>query len=211
MDYMDPNGDDDTDIDVQAAAATASEQEVNGQQRQQQWQERVLAFQTLLVRVVQTSMSQPDQVPSLVGQHMELILSILQPRQPYDMDGSMGLEFELESVLSEVIPNTFQLLKKDRDTTATTTTSTTTDTDDDDADEVLQQQIMDSLEFMFDFAESFVEELKTMDDANKQLLGKILQAATRTTPPPTSTTIMSSSSSSESQTKTKPNQQDEDI
>ena len=43
--------------------------------------------------------------------------------------------------------------------------------------EELEQRVADTLELIFGFAESFVGEMKTMDDGNKQLLGKIIKAS----------------------------------
>ena len=199
-----------------------AEHDRNRQQlrEQQQWQDRVMAFQKLLLQVIQTSAgSQPDQVPSLVGQHMDLILSILQPHP--------SMHTNVERVLSEIIQNTTAhlLLQMDRtqnnNPTTTTTTATITaaiagvtedndniDVDDDETteEEAIQQQVMDCMEFMFEFAESFVEEMKTMDDANKQLLGKLLKAATTTT---TTTTAESAVSLTGSSLDDEPKQDDD--
>ena len=40
-----------------------------------------------------------------------------------------------------------------------------------------QERVADALEYMFGFAETFVEHLKALDDQNKQLLGKIIRSA----------------------------------
>ena len=41
-----------------------------------------------------------------------------------------------------------------------------------------EQRVVDMLEYMLGFAETFVDSLKVLDDGNKQLLGKIIRAAT---------------------------------
>lgn len=104
------------------------------------------AFRQLLHQVIEASssssssstdiMTPRDQIPSLLGQNIELLVSMQRD--------------QIETILSEALQS---------------------------GGPENEQRVADALEFMLGFAETFVENMKALDDQNKQLLGKIIRAA----------------------------------
>ena len=104
------------------------------------------AFRQLLQKVLEqasssspsSSSSSADQIPSLLGQNIPILVSMMQQRHV------------METMLNDALLS---------------------------GGPAEEAKVADALEYMFEFAETFCDTLKALDDGNKQLLGRIIRSA----------------------------------